>query len=183
MKTPLQFKTDRLLLRKPSLEDDQKLFDVYASKEQISRYMTWRPHTSVVETRDFLKRCLEEWSNGKGYPYIIERLDNQGDLLERGLFGMIHMHNHSNEISFGYGIARNYWGYGYTAEALKCLVDWALQQHHIRRVTAKCDIDNKASAQVMEKSGMVFEGILRRHLVHPNISNNPRDCLFYVKGN
>jgi RimJ/RimL family protein N-acetyltransferase len=33
---------------------------------------------------------------------------------------------------------------------------------------------------VLERVGMEREGILRRWLVHPNVSETPRDCLCYL---
>jgi [ribosomal protein S5]-alanine N-acetyltransferase len=32
----------------------------------------------------------------------------------------------------------------------------------------------------MEKAGLARDGILRRWLVHPNISSEPRDCFSYA---
>ena len=48
------------------------------------------------------------------------------------------------------------------------------------RVYAYCDVENLASARVMEKAGMSFEGVLRRWGVHPNRSSEPRDCRCYA---
>ena len=64
-------------------------------------------------------------------------------------------------------------------EALKSVVEWALAQPEIYRVWATCDVDNVASARVLERAGMGREGVLRRWLVHPNLSDEPRDCLCY----
>jgi ribosomal-protein-alanine N-acetyltransferase len=80
---------------------------------------------------------------------------------------------------FGYGIARQYWGYGYTTEAAKIVIQWALEQESIYRVWAICDVENVASTRVMDKAGMQKEGILRRFMLHPNISTEPRDCYCY----
>lgn len=44
-----------------------------------------------------------------------------------------------------------------------------------------CDVDNPASARVMEKAGMTREGILRRWHIAPNISPEPRDCIVCAK--
>jgi ribosomal-protein-alanine N-acetyltransferase len=44
-----------------------------------------------------------------------------------------------------------------------------------------CDVENIGSARVMEKSGLVREGLLRRYLVHPSISKEPRDCFSYAR--
>jgi RimJ/RimL family protein N-acetyltransferase len=65
------------------------------------------------------------------------------------------------------------------SEALQSVLQWALAQPEIFRVWATCDIDNLASARVLERVGMEREGVLRRWLVHPNISEVPRDCLCY----
>jgi [ribosomal protein S5]-alanine N-acetyltransferase len=48
------------------------------------------------------------------------------------------------------------------------------------RIGAVCDVENIGSARVLEKSGFVREGLLRRWLLHPNISDEPRDCFSYA---
>jgi RimJ/RimL family protein N-acetyltransferase len=55
-----------------------------------------------------------------------------------------------------------------------------LKQQAIFRIWAVCDVDNAASARVMEKAGMQREGVLRRWSVHPNISAEPRDSFCYA---
>lgn len=57
----------------------------------------------------------------------------------------------------------------------------ALRQPAVFRIGAVCDVDNIGSARVMEKAGLVREGVLRRWLVHPNISDEPRDCFSYAR--
>jgi ribosomal-protein-alanine N-acetyltransferase len=37
------------------------------------------------------------------------------------------------------------------------------------------------SARVLEKSGFIREGLLRRWLLHPSISDEPRDCYSYAR--
>jgi ribosomal-protein-alanine N-acetyltransferase len=66
-------------------------------------------------------------------------------------------------------------------EALTPIVEWALAQPRIFRVWATCDIENRRSARVLEKVGMQFEGVLRRYVVHPNVSDEPRDALLYAR--
>jgi RimJ/RimL family protein N-acetyltransferase len=64
-------------------------------------------------------------------------------------------------------------------EAARAVVDVSLSDPTVRRVWAVCDVDNKASARVMEKIGMSFEAVLRRWVIHPNVSPDPRDSLCY----
>ena len=66
-------------------------------------------------------------------------------------------------------------------EALTEVVNWALQQPSVWRVGDVVDVDNVASARVMEKAGLEREGLLRRWGSHPNVGDAPRDCLSYAK--
>ena len=49
------------------------------------------------------------------------------------------------------------------------------------RAWATCDVENPASARVMEKAGMIREGVLKRWHVCPTIGYEPRDCYVYAK--
>ena len=138
--------------------------------------MPWQAHKTPEETLKFLRSSIREWSRGTGYLYMVEVAD-----WVIGPVGLIYFHIRSHLAQFGYGIARPYWGQGYMTEALSTIVDWSLDHPQIWRASAYCDIDNLASARVMEKAGMVFEGILHRYCVHPNISPEPRDCRIFAK--
>lgn len=54
----------------------------------------------------------------------------------------------------GYSIVPEYRNQGYATEATLHLINWALQQRDIRRVTAQCLNDNLGSIKVLEKVGM-----------------------------
>jgi ribosomal-protein-alanine N-acetyltransferase len=82
---------------------------------------------------------------------------------------------------FGYVLDRSFWGRGLMPEALRFAVDWALAQPEVFRAYAFCDVDNPSSARVMEKAGMIREGVLRRWHVCPNIGPDPRDCILCAK--
>jgi len=173
---PAELLTARLRLRKPTLADANPLFRAYATDEEVVRFLIWTPHRSVTDTRDYLKHCLGEWSTGNSFPYVIESLDSQS-----GPIGMIDLRKRPHGMDFGYVLARSHWGQGFMSEALTAVVDWSLDQPDIWRASAICDVDNGASARVMEKAGMSFEGILRRYFVHPNVADEPRDCRMYAK--
>ena len=173
---PAEFSTPRLLLRKPRLEDAGKLFRAYASDHRVTPFMTWRTHESEEETVAFLRSCLDDWSSGTRYTYAIELGEG-----EAGPVGVIDLRDRGHLVEFGYVIGRSCWGRGYMTEALSTLVDWSLEQPRVWRASALCDVDNAASARVMEKAGMTYEGILRRYCIHPNLSSEPRDCRIYAK--
>lgn len=176
LKPPRRIETQRLLLRCPEPADAPAIFDAYTSKPHIPKFMSWLVHTRVDQTRHFLDSCVAGWSNGSNFEYVIELREQPGRPI--GMIGMLAL-NHG--VGFGYVIAQDYWNRGFTGEALSELVDWSLKQQPVFRAQAFCDVENPASARVMEKAGMKYEGVLRKYFVHPNISNEPRDCLMYAK--
>ena len=62
-------------------------------------------------------------------------------------------------------------------EVLTAVIDWASEQADVKSFGAVCDVDNLASARVMTKVGLACHGILPNWIVHPNLSDAPRDCL------
>jgi ribosomal-protein-alanine N-acetyltransferase len=64
----------------------------------------------------------------------------------------------------GYSIARTYWGRGLATEAARAAVDAAFSGYvDLNRMRAMADARNVASLRVMEKLGMVREGVLRQN--------------------
>ena len=173
MKPPETLETSRLLLRLPTMDDAEPIFQKYAQDPEVTKYIHWRPHESINITREFLRRCIQCWKDETAFPWVITL---KGD---NTLLGMIEIRLDKFRADFGYGIARQYWGHGYTTEAATIVIQWALEQESIYRMWAICDVENLASTRVMEKAGMQKEGILRRFIVHPNIDNEPRDCYCY----
>jgi [ribosomal protein S5]-alanine N-acetyltransferase len=170
---PETLETARLRLRKPVLEDAEEIFRQYAQDAEVTKYVSWRAHRNQDETRAFLESCLEAMASCKSFHWVIAR---KGD--ER-LLGMIGARVDGQRWELGYVLARPYWGRGYMTEAVKALAGWALKQPEIYRVWAVCDVDNLASARVMEKVGMEREGVLRRWSIHPNVGDAPRDSYCY----
>jgi len=82
---------------------------------------------------------------------------------------------------FGYVLGRAHWGKRLMPEALSYLVNWSMDQPEIFRAWAFCDVENPASARVMEKAGMTREGVLRRWHVCPSIGPEPRNCIVCAK--
>ena len=171
---PKSLSTERLRLRKAKLEDAEAIFRQYAQDAEVTKYVSWRAHQSVEETREYVRMCLLAWDVGKAYHWVIERReDNQ-------LIGMIIARVNVEKWELGFVLARPFWRQGYMTEAVKGIIAWALKRKEIYRIWAVCDVDNLASARVMEKAGMQREGKLRRWSVHPNISDEPRDSYCFA---
>lgn len=171
---PSKYRTERLTLRPPRVDDAEAIFEAYATDAEVTRYLIWPPYTNIDDLREYLRNSK---ANKKDEPLRSwQILSREGEML-----GALAMFFDGHRVSIGYVLAQSHWGSGIMVEALQPLVDWAFEQDHIHRVWAVCDVGNTASARVLEKLGMQREGILRRWIIHPNVSNKPQDCICYAK--
>jgi ribosomal-protein-alanine N-acetyltransferase len=175
MRPPEIIETRRLRLRLPVIADANAIFEQYAQDPAVTRFLTWRPHKHIDETYEYLRRCIAGWDNASAFAWVLTRKEN-GQLL-----GVIEIRVGEYKADIGYVLARSQWGLGIMPEAVSAVIDWALGSSWIFRVWAVCDIENLASARVLEKVGMEKEGVLRRWIIHPNLSDEPRDCVCYSK--
>jgi [ribosomal protein S5]-alanine N-acetyltransferase len=171
---PEEFRTERLVLRRPRLEDADAVFANYAQDPEVTRYLTWPPHTDVSQTRFFMENRLRAWESGEAYEWVFTQSGDDTAI------GMMAVRLEGHKANLGYVLARAYWGRGIVTEAVQPIVDWLMDQPEIFRVWAVCDVNNPASARVMEKVGMVYEGTLKRWTFRPGQSV-PSDCLCYAK--
>src|SRR5436190_19905292 len=97
------WQTSRLLARPAALADAHVVFEDYASDPDVARYMTWKPHRSVEETIEFLRRCERVWMGESAFPWTLW-------LKESGAFvGLIEICVHANAVDLGYALARRRW--------------------------------------------------------------------------
>lgn len=68
-------------------------------------------------------------------------------------------------VEMGYWLAEPLWGRGLTTKAVTAASDWAFDAYKVVRVFATVFSHNVASLRVLEKSGFVREGVLRRSAV------------------
>jgi RimJ/RimL family protein N-acetyltransferase len=163
----------RVTLREPTIDDAEPLFERIVSDPEVSRYMSWRTHTDVAETR----RVITEIFNvGGETTWIIELRDGDGPI---GVCGWRRPQPHI--IDFGYFLGRPWWRRGLMSEVVKLLLDKARRDPTVYRVTAHCHVDNAASAALLHRSGLTLEGRMARYAVLPNISMEPQDCLLFGK--
>src|SRR5690606_31990384 len=95
-KLPLKLTSKRLLFRKPQLTDAALLYSTYTSDPEVTRFVTWKPHSSVSQTQDFLNYCLSRWDEGNELNYLVETLE------DHKLIGMVKIAFNNNTVNLGY---------------------------------------------------------------------------------
>lgn len=153
--------TERLILRKLRPEDEDDVFE-YCSDEEISKYTVWSSHQSIEDTRGFLNFVFDKYRQNTVAPWGVEDKAS-GRII--GTTGYITWDTHNSKAEIGYALARTHWGQGYMSEAVKSVIDFGFNVMKLVRIEARCHPSNTGSSRVMEKSGMSFEGILRKHIL------------------
>ncbi len=165
--------TPRLRLRAPAPDDAPAIFDGYAQDREVTRYLSWRTHTSLTDAHAFLRHCATALAGGTEVSWVIEETER--------LAGMISLRLGGGRAELGYVLARAHWGRGLATEAARAVVAWGLARADCFRVWAVCDVENHASTRVLEKTGMMREDRLQRWIVMPNLGDEPRDVWCYAR--
>jgi RimJ/RimL family protein N-acetyltransferase len=171
---PETITTARLVLRRPKLSDASAIH-AYGRDPEVARLMDWRAHTSLDDAVAHVADAARQWDSGLEYSWVLTVKP------EDRAIGSVGCRVRGHAVDLGYVLARDQWGRGYATEAARAVFEWARRLDGIHRVWATCDVDNLASARVLEKLGMSREGRLRRATIRPNLpSRVPRDTLVYA---
>ena len=151
--------TRRLVLRELG-DDDVTAVQAYAGDLEVVRYLDWGPNTSEDTVRFLaMARAAREALPRTAYHLAI--VLKAAERLIGGCRIEIRSAAHGSG-DVGYVLDRQHWGHGYMTEATRALVDFGFGRLALHRIWAACDVDNHASARVLEKLGMRREGHLRQ---------------------
>lgn len=153
--------TDRLNLRifeKSDAETVQALcnnFNIYKS----TLYLPY-PY-SLNDALVWIENHQKNFDEDRSYEFAIT------DRISGNLYGAISLSNNQkfNNGEIAYWIGEEYWGKGYGTEAAKAIIDFAFKEKELHKVFARYFKSNPASGRIMQKVGMVQEGLLKDQVV------------------
>lgn len=70
-----------------------------------------------------------------------------------------------NKGELGYWIGKPFWNLGYATEATIAVLKYGFSDLRLNRITARHFSRNPSSGRVMEKAGMLMEGIARQDIL------------------
>lgn len=186
---PAVVRTRRLRLRPPTLADAQPVFDAYASDPVVTRYLAWRTHSTTEDTAQWLSQGIAAWdavasgtTASRPVPWLVEKQDDQrvvGSVSVAFGSGAPRPHGPRDAV-VGYALTRSEWGNGFASEAVGAMLRCLLDDGQLAQVWSMCDVDNRASARVLEKVGMRYHGVLASWTARANGASSPRDVHCYV---
>lgn len=165
---------ERLRLRRPKLSDADAIFE-YGSDPEVARYADWPTRTTIDAVVQMLGGRDAEWNSGTEFYWVMTLPPN-----DRAI-GAVSCCVSGHTAEFGFVLNRQHWRNGFATEASRAIVDWAFSVPSIWRLFATCDVENRASARVLEKVGLSREAILRCSIIRPNLSGEPRDAFLYAR--
>jgi len=80
----------------------------------------------------------------------------------------LHVTKRFRRAEMGYWIAKPFWNQGYATEAGRAVVDFGFTHWALHKIEANHLRRNPASGRVMQKIGLVREGLLRDHVIKWN---------------
>ena len=165
--------TERLILRKFTIDDAEGMFKNWATDPLTNKYLSWELHKSIDESKSIIKDWLKRYESGF-YNWVVELKDTHeiiGNICEEGK-NLKH-----KTISVGYCYGSKYWNNGYASEALRRVIEYLLTEQDFYLVEANHRSSNPASGRVMQKSGMKYDGTLRERRI--DIDGTRADMLYY----
>ena len=136
-----------------SVTDADNIFERWTSDDRVSKYMRWSTHNSVKDTQEWLKAEEANLYSDKAYQWGFTTKED-GYLFGSG---GICFNEDEGVFELGYNIMHKYWNQGYTTEAAKAMIDFAVNELKEKEFIAWHAVDNPASGAVMKKCGFVYE--------------------------
>jgi [ribosomal protein S5]-alanine N-acetyltransferase len=152
--------TERLLLRRFTIDDTPAMFENWAKDPDVTKFLTWPPHQSVAESEIVLTEWMPLYENPNYYHWAISLKGDPG--VPIGSIGAVRLDDVLNQAHIGYCIGKAWWNRGITSEALASLIRFFFVQVGLNRVDSRHDPNNPNSGKVMQKCGMQYEGTHRQ---------------------
>lgn len=160
---------DRIILREIQTSDAKKFFD-YTNNPKVNAFL---PKDEIPNSIIQAEEELSYWARLFHYRHCVYwAIELKKDSRFIGTCGF---HNwskthHRGEIS--YDLDYNYWGNGYTTEAIKAIIEYGFYKMSMIRIQATAAVDNYPSIRVLEKNGFLKEGLMKNYgILHDQVKD------------
>jgi len=154
-------RTERLLLEDMTGHDLAGLRCLGRDHDVMKYVLIWLENDEQIA--GYLQHAIDESQRPDRRDYLLAvRIPGTGEFAG---FVMLEIDpDLESTAEIGYVLLPAYWNAGYASEILRALLAFGFEGLSLHRVYGKCDELNLASAHVMEKCGLAYEGTLREHV-------------------
>jgi [ribosomal protein S5]-alanine N-acetyltransferase len=168
-----ELKTDRILLRKLTLEDAPEIFFL-RSNEKVLRFIGKEPAASLKEAEEFINRVNAALPKKENILWGITLWDKPHKVIGTICYWRIQPENYRAEI--GYVLHPEFWRKGIIKETIQKVLEYGFTTMKLHSVEARTSADNIASAAILEATGFVKEAHLKEEIF---FRGNFRDTIIY----
>ena len=175
-KGTVSLETERLILRKFTMDDVTDVYNNWLSDPDVAMYMQWDAHTDVKQTHDWVAGYyVANYDKHNFYRWAIAlKVDNNAI----GSVGFNIEKEYDSVADVSYALCKRFWNKGIMSEALKAVVAFAFDEVKINRLEAFHAVSNPGSGRVLQKAGMKYEGHARQK--YRNRQRGFEDCNMYA---
>ena len=152
--------TDRLLLRLFQPSDADAVAGL-CNNYNIYNNTLYLPYPyAASDALSWIAHHLENFESDKSYEFAIT------DKANGAIYGAIALSSNRTfqHGEMAYWIGEEFWGRGIATEAAEAILHFAFGEKHYHKVFARYFASNPASGKVMQKLGMIREGIFMDHV-------------------
>jgi RimJ/RimL family protein N-acetyltransferase len=159
---PPDLVTERLVLRdlRPA---DAGAVAAGAGDRRVAAFLVQVPSPyPIALARRWVAHRIDWWDEVRGVTFAVTLPDAPEMLL-----GTVSLRRYVRDrrAELGYWLAQPAWGHGFATEAAQAVVDFGFASLGLARIYAQVLADNRASLRVLDKLGMVNEGVKRQHVL------------------
>jgi len=155
----MELNTERLILRRFSINDAENMIKNWANDDDVTKYLTWPTHNSIEVTKYVLKDWIKNYENNDFYNWAIILKEINEPI---GSIGAVEKNDDIKMVHIGYCIGKNWWNKGIVSEALNELIKYFFEKVGVNRIESRYDPANENSGKVMAKCGMKYEGHMKQ---------------------
>ncbi|MCM1214983.1 MAG: GNAT family N-acetyltransferase [Lachnospiraceae bacterium] len=170
-----ELKTSQCILRKVKLDDAEAIFRNWASNHEITRWLSWKPHTSIEQT----KLKVNEWMHEDETQSIHWIVTMNGSDEPIGCVSVSMGKSSPGIFGYGHCLCKRVWDHGIATECMRAVLHEMFINRNMIGCYTNVDRPNIGSIRVMEKNGLSVSRVLQYKGLD-NLTGEKADVLVFA---
>ena len=154
--TNIKLETKRLILRKPTSDDIDDIFQ-YAKEEEVARFTRFKAHKTLQDTKMFMQIVKQKHQNKTALTLLLELKENSKVI---GSISFQKISSDDERAEIGFALSKKYWSCGLMTEAIQKFLEFGFKKIKFNRIEAFSNIENFRSTSLLN-TFMQKEGVLK----------------------
>lgn len=147
----LNLTTERLTLRKLSINDQQDIFALRSDPE-INKYLDRQPSKTVEDVINFINKITDNIKNNNSIYWVITLTKTETFV---GTICLFNFSNEKNSCEIGYELMTSFQGQGIMKEAIELVIDYVFQTLKFQNIVAFTHRNNQRSTKLLTKCNFI----------------------------